>query len=284
MNGLKSKEKAVRTDMAYELKSRHAGEIPGVRCGKENLRGLEIFSVDIFDNEGAEILGKPQGLYYTLNLPRWFDRGSECYCDTVQVLAELIRRCLPEETENVFVAALGNPDITPDALGTLAAATILVTRHLKQQEPEEYKQFCSLALCRPGVLGTSGMESAVQIKNLCREVEPQLVVVIDALAGSEADKLCRSVQVSNAGISPGSGVGNDRQELSMETLGIPVVSIGIPTVIDAAFLGDDALQGMFVTPRDVDSLVRHGARLIACALNLALHKGLTIEDVEKLTG
>lgn len=275
---------AVRTDMACELRQRHAGEIPGVRCGTETLQGLEVFSVDIFNTEGERVLGKPMGQYHTLRLPRWFDRGSENFSDAVTVLAELVGRCLPQECENVFVAALGNPDITPDALGSLAASSILVTRHLKQNEPENFPQFCSLALCRPGVLGTSGIESAAQIKMLCTEIRPQLVVAIDALAGSEADTLCRSVQVSNAGISPGSGVGNDREELSAATLGVPVVSIGIPTVIDAGFLGEGALRGMFVTPRDIDSLVRHGARLIAYALNLTLHHGLSITDVDALVG
>ena len=275
---------SVRTDMAYELRRRHAGEIPGVRCSTERVHGLEIFNIDIFNREGETKIGKPQGQYYTLQLPRWYDRGSENFSDAVTALAELVRRCLPQECENVFVAALGNPDITPDALGSLAASSILVTRHLKQNEPEHFQQFCSLSLCRPGVLGTSGIESAAQIKMLCTEIQPQLVVAIDALAGSEADTLCRSVQVSDAGISPGSGVGNDREELSMAALGVPILSIGIPTVIDAGFLGEGALRGMFVTPRDIDSLVRHGARLIAYSLNLALHHGLSITDIDGLIG
>jgi len=275
---------SVRTDMAYELRQRHAGEIPGVRCETEHVCGLEVFSVDIFNKEGVKILGKPQGTYYTLNLPRRFERGSEQFSNTVKALSKLIERCLPPTHENVFIAALGNPDITPDALGSIAASYILITRHLKQREPETFPQFCSLALCRPGVLGTSGIETASQIKTLCSEIKPQLVVVIDALAGSEAESLCRSVQVSNTGISPGSGVGNDREELSAGSLGVPVLSIGIPTVIDAGFLGEENLRGMFVTPRDVDSLVRHGARLVGYALNLALHHGLTITDMDALLG
>lgn len=274
----------IRTDMAHELRRQHRGELPGVRCGTETLRGLDVFSVDIWNGEGEAALGKPQGRYYTLSLPRWFERGSDAFCDAAQALAELIARVLPERHENVFVAALGNPDITPDALGSLAAGSILVTRHLKEKEPERFPQFASLALCRPGVLGTSGIESAAQIATLCSALSPDLVVVIDALAGSEAETLCRSVQVSDAGLSPGSGVGNDRQELSRATLGVPVLSIGMPTVIDAGFLGDGSYRGMFVTPRDVDSLVRHGGRLIGYALNLALHHSLTITDIDALVG
>ena len=134
------------------------------------------------------------------------------------------------------------------------------------------------------MLGTSGIESARQIATLCEALRPQLVVVIDALAGAEAEQLCRSVQVSDAGISPGSGVGNDRQELSRHTLGAPVLTVGMPTVIDAGFFGGDEFRGMFVTPRDVDSLVRAGGRLIGYALNLALHTGIDIADVDALVG
>ena len=273
-----------RTDMAAELRRRHAGEIHGVRCEGQNLHGLSVFALEVMDAEGEAALGKPRGRYFTLSLPRFFDRGSERFSDAVMALSELIERCLPEKRESVLVAALGNPDITPDALGSLAAGSILVTRHLKEKEPEQFSGFCSLALCRPGVLGTSGVESAEQIRVLCEAIRPELVVIVDALAGAEADALCRSVQVSDAGISPGSGVGNDRKELSRATLGVPVLSLGMPTVIDAGFFGEDALSGMFVTPRDIDSQVRAGGRLIGYALNLALHRNLTIADVDALIG
>ena len=275
---------SIRTDMADELRRQQSGEIPGVCYETQNLRGLQVFAVEICGAEGARILHKPIGRYYTLRLPRWFDRGAESFADTAAALAELIARCLPERHEEVLVAALGNPDITPDALGSLAAGAVLVTRHLKEREAERFPNFCSLALCRPGVLGTSGVESAQQIATLCRALEPDLTVVIDALAGAEAEQLCRSVQVSNTGIAPGSGVGNDRQELSEQSLGVPVVSIGMPTVIDAGALGEGSLSGMFVTPRDIDSLVRAGGRLIGYALNLALHHGLTVTDIDALVG
>lgn len=277
-----------RTDLADEagrLFGQEDGEpLPGVRVAEETLRGLRLCRVEIRDAAGARALRKAEGLYFSLELPRWFDRGAESFPDAVLALAELIRRCLPEAPESVLVAALGNPDVTPDALGSLAASSILVTRHLKQNGDERFRDFCSLALCRPGVLGSSGMESALQIATLCRELRPALVVAIDALAGSEPERLCRTVQVSDAGICPGSGVGNDRLELSRETLGVPVVSIGVPTVIDAGAFGGDKLSQMFVTPRDIDSLVRAGARVIGYALDLALHRGLTIADVDMLLG
>lgn len=275
--------KFFRTDMASELRQRHPGELSGVVCREETLRGLSVFSVEVTGEEGERSLGKPRGRYYTLSLPRWFDRGSDAFADAARALAELITRCLPPDASEVLVAALGNPDITPDALGSLAAGSVLVTRHLKRKEPDSFRDFCSLSLCRPGVLGTSGIESAAQIRTLCAEIGPRLVLAIDALAGCEAGQLCRSVQVSDAGISPGSGVGNDRQELSRATLGVPVVSVGMPTVIDAGLFGGEAVRGMFVTPRDIDSQVRAGARLIAYGLNLALHR-IEIGDVDALVG
>ena len=276
--------KNVRTDMAEELRRQHAEDIEGVACENEILHGMSVFSVHIINDNGAKMIGKPVGRYYTLRLPKWFDRGSENFLDTVHTLAELISRCFPVKHANVLIAALGNPNISPDALGSLAAESILVTRHLKENDTEKFRSFCSLALCRTGVLGTTGIESAAQVSMICKELHPDLVIVVDALAGAEAERLCRSVQVSDSGICPGSGVGNDRKEISFSTLGVPVISIGIPTVIDAGFFGGKALDGMFVTPRDIDSLVRAGGRLIGYAINIALHHGLNIEDVDALLG
>ena len=278
-----------RTDMADEARSlwnRSAGantELPGVIAREENLGGLAVTAVEITDEEGAHALGKAPGKYFSLDLPVHFDRGAEEFASAVGTLAALISRCIPEGADSVLVAALGNPDITPDALGSLAAGSILVTRHLKKSGHPGFEGFFSLALCRPGVLGTSGIETASQVSVLCRELEPSFVIAVDALAGTDADRLGRAVQVSDAGISPGSGVGNDRQELSKNSLGVPAVSIGIPTVIDAGLFGGDALSGMFVTPRSIDSLVRSGARVIGYAVNMAVHH-LSIADIDALVG
>lgn len=281
-------EHTVRTDLAAEAQRLWAraeadGRLPeGVRFREETLHGLPVQTVEIHDGEAARRLGKAPGRYYSLMLPGHTGRGSADFERSVMALRELIVRCLDRQPETVLAAALGNPDITPDALGSLTAGLLLVTRHLKKQSPADFISFASVALCRPGVLGTSGIESAAQVRLLCRALKPELVVVVDALAGCEADGLGRTVQVSDAGLAPGSGVGNDRPELSRTSLGVPVLSLGIPTVIDAGLFGGDALGQMFVTPRDIDALVRDGARIIAYALNLALHPGLTIGDVDGL--
>ena len=281
-------ENTVRTDLAAEAQrlwtqAEADGRLPeGVSFREETLCGLPVQMVEIRGEKAARRLGKAPGRYFSLMLPGHTGRGSVDFERSVMALRELIVRCLDRQPETVLAAALGNPDITPDALGSLTAGLLLVTRHLKAQSPADFKSFSSVALCRPGVLGTSGIESASQVKLLCRALKPELVVVVDALAGCEADGLGKTVQVSDAGLAPGSGVGNDRPELSRASLGVPVLSLGMPTVIDAGLFGGDALGQMFVTPRDIDALVRDGARIIAYALNLALHPGLTIGDVDGL--
>ena len=276
----------IRTDMADEaqkLWQGSAGErtkLKGVYSASKIINGLELIETRILDEEGEQALGKARGKYFSLTLPRLFDRGAENFEAAAEALCQIIKDCTGADFNSVLVAALGNPDISPDALGNLCAGSLLVTRHLSR---DDFPQFKSLSLCRPGVLGTSGIESAEQVKSLCKLVSPDIVIVIDALAGSEADRLCRCIQVSDAGISPGSGVGNDRLELSRASLGLPVISIGMPTVIDAAHFGGKDFGGMFVTPRSIDSLVRNGARLIAYGLNMAVH-GLSVGDIDALIG
>ena len=183
----------------------------------------------------------------------------------------------------VLLAALGNPDITPDALGPLCASSVLVTRHLKAGHDPIWDGFSSVSLLRAGVLGTVGVESAVQIRAFCEAVRPSLVLVVDALAGAEAAGLCRSIQICDSGISPGSGVRNDRARIDRALLGVPVTAIGVPTVTDAC-TRDGGPGDLFVTPRDIDSAVRACARFIAYGINLALHPGITVEDIDALIG
>ena len=278
-----------RTDLASEAhflySARRSAALEGVVAREEHLQGLKVSAVEIRDARAAEALGKPPGHYYTLELPAHFERGAESFPRASAAIAELLRRCLPQQPRLSLVAALGNPDITPDALGSLAASSILVTRHLKLRDGAAFSAFSSTALCRTGVLGTTGVESAVQIRTLCRELRPDCVIAIDALAGADFSRLCRTVQVCDTGIAPGSGIGNDREALDAETLGVPVVAVGVPTVIDAAQLSrDPALRALFVTPRSIDSDVRDAARLIAYGINLALHPALSVADVDMLIG
>ena len=280
----------VRTDLASEAhrlwraSAERTSALPGVLAHEEKLDGYAVTAVQILDEEGSRALGKAPGLYYTMELDRFPGRTEESFSAAAGALAQLIRRCLPERLEApVLVAALGNPDITPDALGSLCAEHVLVTRHLRERQPALFASFAPTAVCRTGVLGTSGMESALQLRALCRALSPSCVIAVDALAGADPARLCRTVQVCSTGIAPGSGVGNDRERLDRASLRVPVTAVGIPTVIDAShFSGDEALRGLFVTPRGIDELVRRGARLIGCAIDLALHDGLTMEELDAL--
>ena len=275
-----------RTDLASEVRRRlcdggSVTELPGVQAREEVMDGFPVTTVEILNEQGVACLGKPVGKYITMELPV---RVGDVFSEASVLLARLIQSCAGTLPQRVFLAALGNPDITPDALGSLAAGQLLVTRHLKQQG-DLFSDFRDTVLCRPGVLGTSGMESALQIRALCRDFQPELVIGIDALAGADLSRLCRSIQICNTGIAPGSGVGNAREAMTQESLGIPVVAIGVPTVVDAAALSDnDDLRGMFVTPRAIDSMVRHCAKVIAFGINLALHDKLSLEEMEMLVG
>ena len=276
-----------RTDIASEAlgAEKIAAPIPGLNWARENLFGLPVVSVEISGNEASRKLSKPEGLYFTLDIGGECERRGDSFSSAVKAIAQLLQRCFGQIKNCCLVAALGNPDITPDAIGPLSASNILVTRHLKEQQHPLFDSFSSVALCRTGVLATSGVESARQIKTLCNELEPDFVIAIDALAGNEADKLCRSIQISTGGIAPGSGVKNDRMELNKHSLGVPVIAVGVPTVIDAGSLcGEKKLSEMFVTPRGIDSQVRSCARLIGYGINMALHKGITIEDIDMLMG
>ena len=276
-----------RTDMASEAHRdyKKGKALTGVSAKEETLNGFPLYSVEIINEDGAQALRKPVGKYYTLEPERFFERGSDSFAPAAQAVAQLIKNCSDGLTpSSVLVAALGNPDITPDALGPLTASHLIVTRHLKHSGDPIFSSFHSLALCRTGVLGTSGIESALHIKTLCALLKPELVIAVDALAGSDPDRLCRTIQVNSAGVAPGTGVGNDREELSLDYLGVPVVGIGVPTVIDSELFGSGSNTHMFVTPRNIDSLVRSAARLIGYGIDLAVHDGLSIGDIDMLIG
>ena len=279
--------KSIRTDLASEAFEQlgEAGlSLRGVAVRRETLFGAPLTAVEISGGQAAEALGKPIGRYYTLELPARPRRASATFESLARAAAELIRRCGVPEEGDVLVAALGNPDITPDALGPLCASQVLVTRHLKARGETLWEGFSSVSLCRPGVLGTAGIESAEQIRALCQAVRPSLVIVVDALAGADAAGLCRSIQVCDSGISPGSGVCNDRARIDRALLGVPVTAVGVPTVTDAVLPEGQSPETLFVTPRDIDSSVRECARIIAYGIDLALHRGLSVDDVDALVG
>ena len=189
--------------------------------------------VHVLDVAGENALCKPIGDYYTLALDPLLRREDDAFENAAQTLAEL-RGVLPlMPGASVLVVGLGNRAITPDAVGPDAVDSVMVTRHLREQLPEHFGQFRSVAALAPGVLGTTGVESADMIRALADRLHPDAIIAVDALACAQLDRLGRTVQLTDTGITPGSGVGNDRTGLSRDTLGIPVAAIGLPTVIDA---------------------------------------------------
>ncbi len=276
-----------RTDVAAEAHRLWAAsadsltELSGVVARTEKHGSFTVEQVEICSVEGSEALRKPQGLYFTLELPSLPTRGHPDFNTAASVLSELIRRCLPSPPSSALIVLLGNSDITPDALGSLTAPWLLVTRHLPKLPA--FLSSCSIAVSRPGVLGTSGMESAQQVSALAGLLHPDCVLCVDALAGADPSRVCRTVQVCSTGISPGSGVGNNREALNRETLGVPVVAIGVPTVLDAASLSpEQPVSDCFLTPRSIDLSVRSAARLIGYGIDLALLPQLTVSDVDML--
>lgn len=283
-----------RTDLALEARELAAerGEVSGVSFEDSIRDGVLCQKVTVASEDGSRAIGKPMGQYFTLNVDSVLRRESASFGGTVSALTSVLKELLPAGEGCTLVVGLGNRDITPDNIGPLTAESVLVTRHLKSEAPEDFKMLSPVAVITPGVMGTSGIESADYIKWVCDNLRPDRVIVIDALAARSLDRLCRTVQVTDTGVTPGSGVGNSRGAVNSETLGVPVVAIGVPTVVDIrsllADLGGSNTKAtpkeMIVTPRNIDSEVVCAARLVAYAVNCALHDGLTLEDIDMLVG
>lgn len=294
---------AKRTDLALEAReiwqesAEKASRLNGVKATKAKLEGYPMTRVDILNEKGATSLGKPQGSYLTIDLTTFWQRKSDFFERAVRAVGGQLKSLLPAEGPALIVG-LGNAAMTPDAIGPLAADNILVTRHLIAAMPRHFSGFRPVSVFRTGVLGTTGVESAEAVRGLVAEVQPSLVIVIDALASRRVGRVCTTVQLSDTGIIPGSGVGNHRSALNRETLGVPVFSIGVPTVVDAATLAADLLeesgiteigeeklrnsqQNLMVTPRDIDAQVRDLGKVIGYGINWAL-QDLEIEEMNAL--
>ena len=279
----------VRTDLAVE--QINEDNLPdGVKKYRRG-KAFEITEFVIENDNHRHTIGKGKGRYITLESGS-LSRYCGNYEDMARELAQELKSMLPEG--EILVAGLGNRDITPDAIGPWAAEKVLATRHLRRELKENEADF--LTSLRPvsclagGVLGQTGIETAELIKAVCCEIKPSAVIAVDALACSDASRLGTTIQLSDSGISPGSGVANSRKELSAESLGIPVIAVGIPTVVDMHTILHsygkceipENTPNMMVAPRDIDRLSERGAELIACGINLALQPTLSFEDVRGL--
>lgn len=278
--------KGCRTDLAIEAlelsKEDNISEISGVISKTENLSGFSVTKVEITNQQAAEQIGKPIGIYDTIVIDALARRENDAFSRACNALSECIKKLLPEnDNAPALVIGLGNRQITPDAIGPFACEYILATRHLIGKEPELFNNWRSVSVLSSGVLGQTGIEVQELAKGIIEQIKPCVVIAIDALAAGDADRLCRTIQLSNTGIVPGSGVQNSRSALNDKTLGVPVIAIGAPTVIDACvLLSENTKTPLFVTTRDIDKDVNDISRVIGYSLNMAFQPDLTPETID----
>jgi spore protease len=267
------------------------GTLSGVRSEERLCHDVPVTEVEILDAEGARQLGKPVGRYLTLELGALLRDRAPLFEQGVAALADSVGLLLPEGEGPVLVVGLGNRAVTPDAIGPRTADQLLVTRHLVEQLPEVFGTYRPVAALAAGVLGTTGVESGELVEAVVARLRPAAVLAVDALCAQSAERLGTTVQLSNTGIVPGSGVGNARHALTQETLGVPVIAIGVPTVVRAGALARqwgcqeeaaDALSSLLVTPKAIDVLCADVSRLLSRGISLALQPGLTLEELETL--
>ena len=290
----------VRTDLAIEERERvweSGSEIAGVRMREWEAAdaGIRVTEVLVCDERGEEALGKPVGVYLTLDAPSLAKKDEDYHREVSEELSGLLRGMFVDhglEAERMerpvrtLVVGLGNPEATPDALGPKMVSNLLITRHLIREYGREVMgvgDCCEISGLAPGVMAQTGMETSEIIKGVVQEISPDLLIVIDALAARSTRRLCRTIQLTDTGIQPGSGVGNHRAALTKETLGIPVIAIGVPTVVEAAAIIYDAqgnceqmpphLNGMFVTPKNIDELIKQLSFTLSEALNMVFAHG-----------
>ena len=312
----------IRTDLAMEQKERFESdhvEVSGVVLEEEydEEKEIKITTVRIETENGAKAMGKPVGTYLTLEAPNMAAADEGYHREISETLAGFLEKYMKDTEENqekgysVLVVGLGNREVTPDALGPYVVDQLNVTRHIVQ----EYGRYAVgkggsriVSAIVPGVMAQTAMESAEIIRGIVNETTPDLIMVIDALAARSTKRLNRTIQISDAGIHPGAGVGNHRSEITKDTMGIPVIAIGVPTVVDAATIVNDTMEnfitaletsetlkgvgvvlqgynsaekyelvkeliaphlnGMFVTPKDIDDTVRRISYTISEAMNM----------------
>ena len=325
----------VRTDLTLEARElfreqyvnnmrQENREPPGVDIENDGDENIKITRVRITSPTGEASLGKPMGNYITLEVPGLRDNDQEIYENTCKALAKELTGIINlDKKATILVVGLGNWNVTPDALGPKVVSSVMVTRHLLEYVPEQVDEgvrpVCAVA---PGVLGITGIETGEIIKGIVDRVKPSAIIAIDSLASRKMERVNTTIQLADTGISPGSGVGNKRMELSKKTLGIPVIAIGVPTVVDAATMANDTIdlvldsmikeapQGtefykmlksidrnekymmiqevlkpyvgnLIVTPKEIDEVIQRVSKVIANGINIALHEGITLNDVNR---
>lgn len=291
----------LRTDLAVEARELAQEELRDVDYSSEDKEGLFIERLDVKTKRAGQLMGKDAGRYVTVNLPPLTDNIKDTD-ERLPVIAKEIRRLLPVNG-SVLVVGLGNPEITPDALGPLCVSKVLATRHITGEIARStgLDRLRSVAVLRTGVTGQTGIETGELILSVVKRIKPTAVIVIDALASRRLERLGCTLQISDTGIAPGAGVGNHRTKICSETLGVPVIALGVPTVVDAVTLVSDLVciddetqqkdlrekvsprgSTMVVTPKEIDLLIERASRLLSLSINMALHSEIEVSDLLSL--
>lgn len=292
----------IRTDLALEVRESFPEddvEIKGVILTKEEVEDKDIIvtTLEIKDEHGEKAMGKPKGSYITIEAPRLNEDDESYHRPLSNEIAKYVKKLAGGlENKSVLIVGLGNREVTPDALGPQVVDNLFVTRHLIREFGQEFKekhQMETVSAIAPGVMGQTGMESGEILAGIIAKTKPDLVIAIDALAARSVERLNKTVQITNTGINPGAGVGNNRKALNRESLGIDVIAIGVPTVVDALTIvtdhlencltkqgfsekeiaifiqetNDAAMRSMFVTPKSIDEAVKQISFTISEALN-----------------
>ncbi len=312
----------VRTDLALEAheslneEAKEKSKIDGVMVDVKKEENVTITKIGITNKKGEEALNKPVGNYITIEAPniKYSSEDYETACYFIKdSLIEMVGD-LKNENEPVLIAGLGNTQITPDALGPSVLSKLIITRHMKGYKEDYFSEhFGTVCAIAPGVLGTTGIETQKILKGVVNEVKPKAIIAVDALAARSADRISTTIQICDTGIQPGEGVGNRRDSLNYETLGVPVIAVGVPTVVDATTIARDTLDAAFsmlgenkikesnkerliyevlsknkkslvVTPKDIDLVIERASKTVANGINLALHKSLSLEEIESFVG
>ena len=307
----------VRTDLALEVRESYEEDdirLRGVKVEEQSDKQKEIYTtiVHIETENGAKAMGKPVGIYITIEAPNMSSPDEGYHRDISIEFAKHLRKMLGKERDSILVVGLGNREVTPDALGPNVVNNLHITRHMIKEYgrlPSDVEKTGEISAIVPGVMGQTGMETLEIIKGVVQETHPKVVIAVDALAARSTRRLNRTIQITDTGINPGSGVGNHRNAINEETVGVPVIAVGVPTVVDAATIVNDTMEElieqmdhsenmqrlggtlgtldqaekhqmirelisphlntMFVTPKDIDETVKYLSYTISEGLNLA---------------
>lgn len=311
----------VNIDMAVEahdiVRGQTGQEIPGVAMDKQSFEHAQVTIIRVQDPSAEQKMGKPVGNYITIDAPEIRQNNKQIHNEIAEVLAKQISSLLKIGPDaSVLIVGLGNWNATPDALGPRVVNHTLVTRHLKKYAPQDLSGgLRSVSALAPGVLGITGIETAEIIKGVVEKTQPDLIIAIDALATQSTDRIGTSIQLADTGISPGSGIGNQRMGINQQTMGVPVIAIGVPTVVNAAVIAQSVIDqfmqqlsanpmtnqvvrnlnplsmeqvvksvlgpytnNLMVTPKEIDDLIGFISKIIAGGVSIALHPSVDPEE------